>query len=179
MPELVIKLYQDVYSVLETLNNYATPAAPLGPLNFATHTYNSVCSKTNLTQSVLNTPALGRNRKVSPASSTFSFLVFSKNKRIRKYVRVGKKSCIVNISSKKMEILEFVDQPKEPIDVDIYYNLHDISPNDIVTKADVMMMYPTPITRTMQIKAPHVILQGDNGVLKVPIPRHLRGPLNE
>ena len=162
------------YSFLETLDNYATPAAPVEPPEFATHTYNSVCSKTNLTQSSFNIPALGKNRKISPSSTEFRFIVFSKNNHIPNYIRIGKKSCIAKVVARKLHLLETIDEPKDTIDVEIYYNLHDISPNDIVTKADLLLMYPTPIARSMKIKAPYLVLEDDDNIIKVPIPRHLR-----
>ena len=162
------------YEELETFENYATPAIALQDPKFVTHTYNSVCSRTNRTRSVYNIPSLGRNQKIMPESTVFQFLVFSVDGRIPSHIRVGKKSCISEVRATKLKIVEVVEDPSEPIDVKVCYNILDLSSNDIILSADMLLMYPSPVARSMTVRAPYFVLDDDQEQFAVPIPKHLR-----
>ncbi len=163
------------YSELTDFDLYATPALPTSTPSYVTHTYNSICSRTNITQSGYNVPALGRISKISPVSTPFEFLVFATSERKPpKYIRVGKKSCICRVSHQEMEIEDVISQPEEVVTVDYCFNLLDLSVNDIVESADMIMTYPSPIARTMTVKAPHIVVRINDETTALPIPRHLR-----
>jgi len=163
------------YEELDSYDNYATPALPVTSPRFVTHTYNSVCSRTNTTQSSLNVPSLGRNTKMSPRSAEFEFLVFSRGGEIPRYLRIGKKSCISSIKASQLEIISVDLHPDEAIDTRVCFNLLDLSPNDIVESADVILMYPSPVAKSMRVRSPYLKLRGKGLEFCVPIPRHLRG----
>lgn len=167
------------YDELFTFDNYATPAMPLTNPKFVTHTYNSVCSRTNLTQSSFNIPSLGRNRKITPYSTKFEFLVFSTGAKIPPYIRIGKKSCIAQVNATKLKIRETIEEPQEPVDVDTFYNVLDLSPSDIIESADIILMFPSPIARRMLVKAPYYVLEDGERQFFVPMPKHLRGKADE
>lgn len=164
------------YSELEKFDIYATPAVPVTFPRYVGHTYNSVCSRTNLTQSSLNVPSLGRNKKISPLSTEFEFLIFSQAGRAPPpFIRVGKKSCICSVDSTELEVMRCVMDPQKKIETDICFNLLDLSPNDVVYSADMVLTYPSPVAREMTLKSPHLIVAEDGSELVVPVPRHLRG----
>jgi len=117
---------------------------------------------------------MGRNRKIAPQSSDFEFLVFSQDGEIPPYVRVGKKSCISQIESTELEIETVETEPEKPIQTRVCFNLLDLSANDIVDSADMMMMFPTPVAMSMEVTAPHVVFLSDGQEKVVPIPKHLR-----
>ncbi len=167
------------YEELYKFENYATPARPLTDPKFVTHTYNSVCSRTNLTQSSFNIPSLGRNRKVTPYSTKFEFLVFSTGERMPPYIRIGKKSCIAQVKATRLKLVGKIDDPEDLIDVNFFFNVLDLSPSDIIESADIVLMFPSPIARRMTVKAPYYVLEDDGTELFVPMPKHLRGNLNE
>jgi CRISPR-associated protein Csc1 len=175
---IMVKGYEPNYDELETFDNYATPAVPNDTPRFVTHTYNSICTKTNQTQSNYNVPAMGRNRKIAPQSSTFEFLVFSREGDIPPYARVGKKSCISQIESRELEIESIESEPEQPIQTGVCFNLLDLSANDIVDSADMTMMFPTPVAMSMEVTAPHIVFAHDEERTMVPIPKHLRGEAN-
>lgn len=175
---ILVQGYEPNYDELETFDNYATPAVPNEAPRFVTHTYNSICTKTNQTQSNYNVPAMGRNRKIAPQSSTFEFLVFSQGGDIPPYVRVGKKSCISQIESTELEIKAIETEPDNPIQTGVCFNLLDLSANDIVDSADMMMMFPTPVAMSMKVTAPHIVFLKDGEETVAPIPKHLRFEAN-
>ncbi|MHA1742022.1 MAG: type I-D CRISPR-associated protein Cas5/Csc1 [Candidatus Thorarchaeota archaeon] len=162
------------YEELQGFGRYATPAVALDDPQFVTHTYNSVCTRTNQTQSSFNVPSLGRNRKLVPASTRFEFFVFSDGSRIPRYVRIGKKSCISRIEAHELKIVERVEDPSEAVSVEACFNLLDLSPNDVVTTADMLLMYPSPVAKSMTVRAPHVVLEDGTREIVLPIPKHLR-----
>ncbi len=162
------------YEELSRFENYATPARPVVDPRYVTHTYNSVCTRTNVTQSPLNVPSLGRNRKIMPASTRFEFLVFSKGGDLPPYVRIGKKLCISRLRASRLKIVDTVLEPSETVEVNTYYNLMDLSPNDVVSSFDMIRMFPSPIARRMTVRAPHFVLEREGEQFAVPIPRHLR-----
>lgn len=167
------------YSELEDFDLYATPALPERTPSYVGHTYNSVCSRTNITQSPLNVPALGRISKITPMSAPFSFMVFaSSNRKPPLYARVGKKSCICRIRYEELPIEEICLEPDDAITTMVCFNPMDLSVNDIIYSADMIMTYPSPIARTMTVKAPHFEFKLNDEILSIPIPKHLRNKRN-
>ncbi|TXT53667.1 MAG: hypothetical protein BAJATHORv1_130007 [Candidatus Thorarchaeota archaeon] len=166
------------YAEITEFDNYATPALPLERPHFMSFTYNAVDTKTNLTQSSYNVPALGYSSKIPPLSTEFEFFIFSRKGIIPKFIRVGKKSCICRLRPEKLDIDTTVSQPTESVNTDVCFNVLDLSANDMVENADMLLMYPSPIAKSMIFQAPHLIARLDDKEYTIPIPRHLRELFN-